>query len=64
MKALNNLVPTMTSRVTDNVPEIISFINAIIDKGHAYKSSDGKRFANLFCTVTNHIKLLYRLRKP
>ena len=42
MSSLNNLQPTMTSRVTDHVPEIVNFIKSITSKGHGYKSSDGK----------------------
>lgn len=41
MLALSIMQPTLTSRVTDYVPEIVDFIKVIIDNGHAYKAADG-----------------------
>lgn len=41
MLALNIMQPTLTSRVTDYVPEIIRFIQTIIDKGHGYVAENG-----------------------
>lgn len=37
MRRLNCLPPTFEPRVTDNIPEIISFIAELIEKGHAYE---------------------------
>ncbi len=36
MQALNCLVPTYEPKVTENIPEIISFIAKLIEKKHAY----------------------------
>lgn len=36
MKALNCISPTYEPRVTDHIPEIIHFIQELIDAGHAY----------------------------
>ncbi|XP_052796624.1 probable cysteine--tRNA ligase, mitochondrial [Mya arenaria] len=41
MLALNILQPTMTSRVSDYVPEIIAFVQKIMEKGHGYVGKDG-----------------------
>ncbi|KAH8918331.1 cysteinyl-tRNA synthetase [Atractiella rhizophila] len=45
MKALNVLPPTTTTRATEFIPPIVSFIERLIEKGYAYatpsKSSDG-----------------------
>ncbi len=37
MKALNFKRPTYTPRVTENIPEIISFIEKLLEKGYAYE---------------------------
>jgi cysteinyl-tRNA synthetase len=37
MRRLNCLPPTFEPRVTDNIPEIISFIAELIEKRHAYE---------------------------
>ena len=47
MLALNILPPTVVSRVTDNIQEIIAFIQGIVDKGHAYTASDGGSYLSL-----------------
>ncbi|NXL34706.1 SYCM protein, partial [Glaucidium brasilianum] len=41
MAALKVLPPTVYMRVTDNIPQIISFIKAIIASGQAYATSQG-----------------------
>lgn len=48
MSSLNNLQPTLTCRVSNNIPEIIQFIQTIINKGHAYKSDDGNYIVKFF----------------
>ena len=43
-KSLNILSPTKTPRATDNISEIISIIEKLLERGVAYKSSDGIYF--------------------
>lgn len=39
---LNVLPPTMTVRVSDHIPEIISFVKGIMKTDRAYKAKSGK----------------------
>lgn len=36
--------PAVYLRVTENVPQIVSFIERIIENGHAYATQEGERF--------------------
>jgi cysteinyl-tRNA synthetase len=36
VRALGNLPPTVEPRATHHIPEIVAFIDALIDRGHAY----------------------------
>jgi hypothetical protein len=42
MANLNIMLPTLVTKVTNFVPEIINFIQRIIDQGQAYSTKDGK----------------------
>ncbi|CUS24362.1 LAQU0S15e02784g1_1 [Lachancea quebecensis] len=41
MAALNVLEPSVTTRVSEYVPEIVEFVQRIIDNGYAYATEDG-----------------------
>lgn len=41
MRKLNVLPPTVTTRVSEYIPEIITFVSKIIDNGYAYATEDG-----------------------
>ncbi|KAM9320002.1 putative cysteine--tRNA ligase, mitochondrial [Gastrophryne carolinensis] len=47
MLALKVLPPTLYMRVTDHIPEIISFIQTIISNGHAYATPQGNVYFNV-----------------
>lgn len=44
LQNLNILPPSMTVKVSDHIPEIIAFINTLVEKGQAYKAPSGKQF--------------------
>jgi cysteinyl-tRNA synthetase len=46
MNVLNVLPPTARMRVTEHVPQIVCFVQRLIDQGMAYKTSDGKHFSH------------------
>ena len=41
MALLNVLPPSVTTRVSEYVPEIVDFVQKIVDNGYAYATSDG-----------------------
>lgn len=41
MRKLNVLPPTITTRVSEYIPEIVEFVKKIIDNGYGYATSDG-----------------------
>ncbi|XP_028382317.1 probable cysteine--tRNA ligase, mitochondrial isoform X1 [Phyllostomus discolor] len=47
MAALKVLPPTVYLRVTENIPQIISFIEGIIANGHAYSTAKGNVYFDL-----------------
>ncbi|XP_036156296.1 probable cysteine--tRNA ligase, mitochondrial isoform X1 [Myotis myotis] len=47
MAALKVLPPTVYLRVTENIPQIISFIEGIIANGHAYSTARGNVYFDL-----------------
>nr|XP_045370693.1 probable cysteine--tRNA ligase, mitochondrial [Camelus bactrianus] len=47
MAALKVLPPTVYLRVTDNIPQIIAFIEGVIARGHAYCTAKGNVYFDL-----------------
>lgn len=47
MAALKILPPTVYLRVTENIPQIIAFIEGIIARGHAYSTASGSVYFDL-----------------
>jgi cysteinyl-tRNA synthetase len=44
MASLNIMPPTVVTKVTNFIPQIINFVQKIIDKGQAYSTEDGRLF--------------------
>ena len=45
LKALNINRPTVTPKATDNIPEMIEIVVALLEKGYAYETDDGIYFS-------------------
>ncbi|XP_031814566.1 probable cysteine--tRNA ligase, mitochondrial isoform X3 [Sarcophilus harrisii] len=58
MATLKVLPPTVYMRVTDNIPHIISFIERIISKGHAYSTGKGNVYFDLKSRGDSYGKLI------
>jgi cysteinyl-tRNA synthetase len=56
MEKLNVLPPTIVTRVSEYIPEIISYIEEIVKKGYAYSTTDGSVYFNTskFDNSENH----------
>lgn len=48
MASLNIMPPTVVTKVTNFIPQIINFVQKIIDKGQAYSTENGKFYFSLF----------------
>lgn len=46
MRKLNVLEPTVVTRVSEYIPEIVSFVEEIVQRGYAYATSDGSVYFN------------------
>ena len=46
MRKLNVLEPTVVTRVSEYIPEIVSFVEEIVKRGYAYVTSDGSVYFN------------------
>ncbi len=44
LKKLNILTPEIISKATDNIPEMIDFVQKLCDKGYGYETDDGIYF--------------------
>nr|XP_055100643.1 probable cysteine--tRNA ligase, mitochondrial isoform X4 [Symphalangus syndactylus] len=58
MAALKVLPPTVYLRVTENIPQIISFIEGIIARGHAYSTAKGNVYFDLKARGDKYGKLV------
>nr|XP_048312130.1 probable cysteine--tRNA ligase, mitochondrial isoform X2 [Myodes glareolus] len=58
MAALKVLPPTVYLRVTENIPQIISFIEGIIAHGHAYSTASGSVYFDLRARGDKYGKLV------
>ncbi|XP_038617630.1 probable cysteine--tRNA ligase, mitochondrial [Tachyglossus aculeatus] len=58
MAALKVLPPTVYMRVTENIPQIISFIEGIIANGHAYSTNRGNVYFDLKARGDKYGKLV------
>lgn len=47
MDSLNVLKPFATCKVTDYIPQIVDFVDKIVNKSGAYVGKDGNYFVNL-----------------
>lgn len=56
MEKLNVLPPTIVTRVSEYIPEIIEFVEKIIQRGYAYPTKDGSVYFNTskFDSAENH----------
>lgn len=45
LKSLNISRPTVTPKATDNIPEMIEIVKALLEKGFAYETDDGIYFS-------------------
>ncbi|XP_032007219.1 probable cysteine--tRNA ligase, mitochondrial isoform X1 [Hylobates moloch] len=58
MAALKVLPPTVYLRVTENIPQIISFIEGIVARGHAYSTAKGNVYFDLKARGDKYGKLV------
>ncbi|XP_039722204.1 putative cysteine--tRNA ligase, mitochondrial isoform X1 [Pteropus medius] len=64
MAALKVLPPTVYMRVTENIPQIISFIEGIIANGHAYSTAKGNVYFDLQLRGDKYGKLVGAAPSP
>jgi len=44
IKALNIEIPEIVPKATDHIPEMLEFVNGLVEKGYGYETSDGIYF--------------------
>ncbi|XP_021564703.1 probable cysteine--tRNA ligase, mitochondrial [Carlito syrichta] len=64
MAALKVLPPTASLRVTENIPQIISFVEGIMAHGHAYSTAKGNVYFDLQSRGDDYGKLVGVVPQP
>lgn len=69
MDALNVKTPDILTRVSEYVPEVIEYIEKIIENGYGYKAKDGsvsflENFSHFICFIFRFTLTLLLLKRP
>ena len=55
MAALNVLSPTLEPKATDHIPDMITMIQTLLDRGHAYTAQGHVLFDLSYTAVANRL---------